>query len=106
ASLLPRPTVDPSGVLVPFGPIGAQLVEFCAGGGAVCCIGVAPVGGACASAATGLASSAHENSMIGFIRMKPTTSRRDGSSAERLRIWGTGQARMPPPAAPAAARPA
>jgi hypothetical protein len=48
----------------------AQLLEVCGGGGAVCCIGVARVGGACANAAAGLTSSTHESNMIGFIRMQ------------------------------------
>jgi hypothetical protein len=50
--------------------MAAQLLEVCGGGGTVCCIGVARVGGACAIAAAGIASSTQESNMVGFIRMQ------------------------------------
>src|SRR5215475_10960567 len=65
-----RPTVECSVLFVPSGDIGAQLAESCGGGGAVCCAGVALVGGACANATAGLTSSTHERRIVGPIRME------------------------------------
>ena len=50
-----RPTVESDG-LGPACPVCAQLEGDCGGGGAVCCGGVAGVGGACANVATQVAS--------------------------------------------------
>lgn len=50
--------VEPCGATLPCGwsdRVGAQLVECCGAGGAVCCKGVAGAGGACATAAAGAA---------------------------------------------------
>jgi hypothetical protein len=46
-----RPTVEPSGEVAPRGATTAQSAEDDGAGGAVCCGGVAGVGGACAIAA-------------------------------------------------------
>jgi hypothetical protein len=56
-------------VVVPFGDIGVQLAESFAGGGAVCCIGVALVGGACANATAGTACSTQKSNNVGLILM-------------------------------------
>ena len=50
-----RPTVE-SDVFGPACPVCAQFEGDCGGGGAVCCGGVAGVGGACAKVATDVAS--------------------------------------------------
>jgi hypothetical protein len=69
-SLDERPTVDPSGVVAPaaFG-IGAQLAGRADEGGAVCCGGVATVGGCCARTAPSDAASTHVISNAGVILM-------------------------------------
>jgi len=64
--------VEPSGATVPRGGtgfVGAQSVERCGAGGAVCANGVVGVGGACALAMPGTASK-HTNSKDRFIRMQ------------------------------------
>jgi hypothetical protein len=69
-------------VVVPFGDIGVQLAESFAGGGAVCCIGVALVGGACANADAGQASSTQERSSVGFILIRRERAKERAGSAE------------------------
>jgi len=80
-----RPTVE-SDALGPACPVCAQLEGDCGGGGAVCCGGVAGVGGACANVATQVAS----NIKIG------KTGRLICMQLNRLRRLQF-QARHPPP---------
>jgi hypothetical protein len=69
-SLDERPTVDPSGVAAAlFGGIGAQLPACAGAGGAVCCGGVAALGGCCARTVPSDAASAHVINNAGVILM-------------------------------------
>jgi hypothetical protein len=88
-----RPTVECSVLFVPSGDIGAQLLKSCGGGGAVCCAGVALVGGACANATAGLTSSTHERSSVGFILMQ--RKRAKGRAVPQNRLDKPGHDEIP-----------
>jgi hypothetical protein len=67
------PTVESRGAFAPPEPIRSQLVGDC-GGGAVCCGGVAGLGGACAIASADVASNAQTINSERFICMRTSTT--------------------------------
>src|SRR5947209_6509854 len=72
------PVVEPSGATLPRGGtgfVGAQSVERCGAGGAVCANGVVGVGGACALAMPGTTST-HTSNNNRFIRIQRKRSAR------------------------------
>ena len=74
ASLSPRglperPTVEPSGEVAPRGAMAAQSRAGDGAAGAVCCGGVAGVGGACASAALDATPNTQPANIKGLHRM-------------------------------------
>jgi hypothetical protein len=64
------PTVESRGAFAPPEPIRSQLVGDCGGGGAVCCEGVAGVGGDCAIASADVASNAQTINIERFVCMR------------------------------------
>jgi hypothetical protein len=64
------PTVESRGAFAPPEPIRSQLVGSCGGGGAVCCEGVAGVGGDCAIASADVASNAQTINSERFVCMR------------------------------------
>jgi len=64
-----RPTVEPSGEVAPRGAMAAQSPEDDGTGGAVCCGGVAGVGGACATTAQDATPSRQPANIEGVHRM-------------------------------------
>jgi hypothetical protein len=64
------PTVESRGAFAPPEPIRSQLVGDCGGGGAVCCEGVAGVGGDCAIASADVASNAQTINSERFVCMR------------------------------------
>ena len=72
-----RPTVDPSGAVLPRGAAGAQLVECSGAGGAVFCCGVTGVGGACANVTPDPASMKLTKSNSNLIRMRQERTARE-----------------------------
>jgi hypothetical protein len=77
------PTVESRGAFAPPDPIRSQLVGDCGGGGAVCCGGVAGVGGACAIASADVASNAQTINSERFVCMR--TQPRSGASVPKMR---------------------
>ena len=98
------PTVEPSGAVVPFGGIGAQFADRAGAGGAVCCDGVARVGGCCAPAAPNHAVSAQVSnnavliaaSFAGFSLMLTERTPRADVPRKNVRICGSGSAKNAP----------
>ena len=90
------PTAESRSAFAPPDPIRSQLEGDCGGGGAVCCGGVAGVGGACAIAAADVTSNAQTIDSERFVCMQ--TQPRSEASVPKLRANVSGwraPARLP-----------